>query len=69
MPQIEQNLLYHYLPELEAYRARIVGGFIMYLKSIDGLDLLIRTIKNRYQSITERLVPLLVEAKSTYDLL
>jgi hypothetical protein len=38
-------------------------------KSIDALDLLIRTIKDRYRLTTERLVPLLEEGKITYDLL
>ena len=38
-------------------------------KSVDALNLLIRTIKDRYRPTTERLIPLLEEGKITYDLL
>ena len=38
-------------------------------KSVDALDLLIGTIKDRYRPTTERLIPLLEEGKITYNLL
>ncbi|KIW99705.1 uncharacterized protein Z518_11118 [Rhinocladiella mackenziei CBS 650.93] len=68
-PAIEQNLLFHYLSELEAYRVGVANGSIADRNSIDALDLLIHTIKNRYKATAERLNPLLKEGKITYDLL
>lgn len=69
MPKVEQNLLFHYLPELEAYRVDQGQGLTPGGKSVNALDLLIRTIKDRYASIIDRLNPLLKEGKITYDLL
>ncbi|KAK5093854.1 hypothetical protein LTS08_008813 [Lithohypha guttulata] len=68
-PSFEQNLLFHYLPELEEYRASATRVEAHDLTSLKALDLLIRTIKDRAKTSSERLDPLLREGKITYDLL
>ena len=62
-------MLFHYLPELAAYRADGAGDSIANRKKFEALDLLMNTIKKSYRSTTERLIPLLEEGKVTYDLL
>lgn len=55
MPQIERNLLFHYLPVLKGFRTN-VGDITVYgRRSLDALDSLIRTIKKGYMSTVERL--------------
>jgi hypothetical protein len=61
-------LLYHHLPEPEAYRDAATGT-AHDSETLKALHLLIHTIKNTYESTTERLVGLLAEGKITYDLL
>jgi hypothetical protein len=61
-------LLYHYLPELEAYRDAATGTTHDSV-TLKALNLLIRTIKDTYDSTTRRLAGLLVEGKITYNLL
>jgi hypothetical protein len=61
-------LLYHYLPELEAYRDAATGT-AHDSETLKALNLLIRTIKDTYEPTTERLAGLLAEGKITYDLL
>ncbi|KAK5943797.1 hypothetical protein PMZ80_003078 [Knufia obscura] len=68
-PSFEHNLLFHYLPELEEYRASATRDGAHDLTSLKALDLLICTIKDRSKASSERLDPLLREGKITYDLL
>ncbi|KAK5071431.1 hypothetical protein LTR70_010555 [Exophiala xenobiotica] len=68
-PSFEQNLLFHYLPELEEYRASATKVGAHDSTSLKALDLLICTIKDRSKASSERLDPLLREGKITYDLL
>jgi hypothetical protein len=64
---VEQNLLYHYLLDLEEYRTS--GSAALDSSTQDHLDLLVGYIKRTYASTTERLGPLLEKHQITYDLL
>jgi hypothetical protein len=64
---VEQNLLYHYLLDLEEYRKS--GSAALDSSTLDHLDLLVGYIKRTYTSTTERLGPLLEQHQITYDLL
>ncbi|KAK5080063.1 hypothetical protein LTR64_008773 [Lithohypha guttulata] len=67
--RFEQNLLFHYLPELEEYRASATRFEAHDPTSLKALDLLMCTIKDRLRASSERLDPLLRQGKITYDLL
>nr|KMM69764.1 hypothetical protein CPAG_06078 [Coccidioides posadasii RMSCC 3488] len=67
-PQVERNILYHFLPELEAYRNSVVNdGPDTYEQK--HMDLLIQHLRQAYKTVTERLHSLLSGRKITYDLL
>lgn len=61
-------MLYHYLPELEAYR-KATRSNVCDENTLNALNLLISIIKDIYKSTTERLAGLIVDGKITYDLL
>ncbi|KAF8847949.1 hypothetical protein BDZ45DRAFT_811180 [Acephala macrosclerotiorum] len=63
-PTIERHVLFHYLPELESYRASHADT-----ASMEHLDLLIDCVTEIYAPTTQRLLPLLEHGKITYDLL
>ena len=64
--QVERNLLFHYLSDLEAYRS---NNAALDDSTLRHLDLLLDFIKNTYGSTTERLTALLEKREITYDLL
>lgn len=66
--QVEQNLLYHFLPDLESYQTHMRGDSKDTL-CLKHLDLLIEYIKTTYKLISERLLSLLERKEITYDLL
>jgi hypothetical protein len=61
-------LLYHHLPELEAYRDAATGTADN-SETLKALRPLIRTIKDTYEPIAKRLAGLVAKGKITYDLL
>jgi hypothetical protein len=66
--QVERNLLYHYLPELESHRNRVQVNAAK-TTSIKHLDLLIDCVKTVYMPTSQNLLPLLDHGEITYDLL
>lgn len=64
--QVEQNLLFHYLSELEAYRNEHAS---LNDSTRRHLDLLLGFIKKTYEPTTERLNALLEKCEIIYDLL
>ena len=62
---MEQNLLYHYLSDLEECR----NSATLDRSTLEHLDLLLDFIRTAYASTTERLGPLLARHQITYDLL
>jgi hypothetical protein len=64
-PSVEQNLLYHYLPELKSHRSSTDPLDPTCAKH---LDILIQHITATYADRT-RILPLLISSKITYDLL
>ena len=64
---MEQNLLYHYLLDLEEYRKS--GSVTLDSSTLGHLDYLVDYIKKTYTLTTERLGPLLEKRQITYDLL
>ncbi len=62
--QVEQNILYHYLPELELNRSKLDDD-----SSMKHLDLLINYIKTTYTPTEHSIVSLLAAKEITYDLL
>jgi hypothetical protein len=66
--KVEQNLLFHFLPDLESYRTSMKDDSedISYLKH---LDLLIEYMQAAYELTSERLQSLLKRNEITYDLL
>ncbi|OWP06252.1 hypothetical protein B2J93_2490 [Marssonina coronariae] len=64
-PSVEQNLLFHYLSDLEAYRSNTVLDD----STLQHLSLLVDFIKKTYESTAERLSALLEKCEITYDLL
>ena len=69
LSQVERNLLYNYLDELESYQSNENPAIIDHSISIKHLDLLLDFIKTTYQSTTHRLLSLLENDEITYDLL
>lgn len=68
MEQLERNLLYHYVLELEAYRTELEGGSHYNVK-FKHLNLLVEYMRTAYISTTSRLASLLKNHEITYDLL
>jgi hypothetical protein len=66
--QVERNLLYHYLLELESHRSRIQANAAN-APSIKHLDLLINCVESIYLPTSRDLLPLLDHGEITYDLL
>ncbi|KAH6711956.1 hypothetical protein BKA61DRAFT_677172 [Leptodontidium sp. MPI-SDFR-AT-0119] len=66
-PSVEQNLLYHYLTDLEECRQNPSAALDS--STLDYLDLLLDFIRAAYASTTERLGPHLEKHQITYDLL
>ncbi|KAI6709035.1 AAA family ATPase [Diplocarpon mali] len=64
-PSVEQNLLFHYLSDLEAYRSNTVLDD----STLQHLSLLVDFIKKTYESTAERLSALFEKCEITYDLL
>jgi hypothetical protein len=64
---VEQNLLYHYLSDLEECRRN--PSTALDRPTLEHLDLLLDFIRTAYASTTERLRPLLAQNQITYDLL
>ncbi|OCL12971.1 P-loop containing nucleoside triphosphate hydrolase protein [Glonium stellatum] len=60
-PSVERNLLYHFLPELEAYKGAPENS--------THLDLLVNYIRDAYTSTKQRLVSLQDSGEITFDLL
>lgn len=67
MPSIEQNVLYHFLPNLQSYQSHENDGNDA--TSLKHLDLLINYLNATYKSTTERLLSLLKRGEITYSLL
>ncbi|PMD21103.1 P-loop containing nucleoside triphosphate hydrolase protein [Hyaloscypha hepaticicola] len=65
---VERNLLYHYLPELESYRSRILADAAK-TTPIEHLGLLINCVRTIYMPTSQNLLPLLDHGEITYDLL
>ncbi|CZS92550.1 uncharacterized protein RAG0_03160 [Rhynchosporium agropyri] len=66
-PSVEQNILYHYLLDLEECCQN--PSVVRDRSALEHLDLLIGFIRTAYASIAERLGPLLTKHQITYDLL
>ncbi len=64
---MEQNLLFHYLSNLEQCRQNPCAGLDR--STLEHLDLLLDFMRTAYASTTERLGPLLKKHQITYDLL
>jgi hypothetical protein len=64
--QVEQNLLYHFLPELKSHRSSTDPLDLICAKH---LDILIQHIMATYADTRTRIFPLLVSGEITYDLL
>lgn len=67
--QVEQNILYNYLSELELYQNNASTGITHDSTYLKHVDLLIDFIKRTYESTTQRLLSLLKNNEITYDLL
>ncbi|KAL9130721.1 MAG: hypothetical protein Q9217_001158 [Psora testacea] len=66
--QLERNLLYHYLSEMEAYRSGFEKGHQDVLR-LEHLGLLVEYIRTAYALTTSRLTSLLKNYEIIYDLL
>lgn len=66
--QLKRNLLYHYIPELKAYRTELKGDRHYNVK-FKHLNLLVEYMRTAYISTTSRLASLLKNHEITYDLL
>ncbi|KAL2361270.1 hypothetical protein RJZ56_005846 [Blastomyces dermatitidis] len=64
--QIDQKLLYNFLPDLKRYKARAAGAPEDKLKHI---SLFVNFITRTYQSVTEQLLPQLKAGQIAWDLL
>jgi hypothetical protein len=62
-------LLYHYLPELEAYKITKTDGRFPNPERLKPLNLLVQSIKDAYKSTRERFNALVKDRKIIYDLL
>ena|SRR5438552_4176415 len=67
--QVERNVLYNYLSELEAYQANSDYDRGPDPSALKHLDTLVNRIKTDYKVTTESLLPLLEKGEITYDLL
>ena len=67
--QVDRNLLYHYLPELEAYRTKLSDDVGQGGAELKHLNLLVDFMKSKYASTTDRLIPLIKNGEIIYDLL
>ena len=67
--QVDRNLLYHYLPVLEAYGTKLSDNIGQDEADLKHLNLLLDFLKSEYASTTARLTPLLKTDEITYDLL
>ncbi|KAF2193617.1 P-loop containing nucleoside triphosphate hydrolase protein [Zopfia rhizophila CBS 207.26] len=67
MPSIDQNVLYHFLPNMESYQSHGDDG--KDARNLKHLGLLIDYINATYKSTTERLLSLVKRGEITYDLL
>ncbi|KAL9126352.1 MAG: hypothetical protein Q9217_004582 [Psora testacea] len=68
-PAVDRNLLYHYLPELEAYGTKMSDDVGQDGAELKHLNLLVDFMKSEYASTTARLSPLLKNGEIIYDLL
>jgi len=68
MEQLERNLLYHYILELEAHQTELEGDSHHDVK-FKHLNLLVKYMCTAYISTTSRLASLLKNCEITYDLL
>ncbi|KAF8426203.1 P-loop containing nucleoside triphosphate hydrolase protein [Tirmania nivea] len=68
-PTLEPNLLFNYLPELEAYLIEHEASEEPNSKTISHLKLLIDYIQADYGDIQKRLFPMLANAEITFELL
>ncbi|KAJ5982626.1 hypothetical protein N7451_012726 [Penicillium sp. IBT 35674x] len=68
-PSIEQNVLFHFLPELEGYADNIENGPDRESAHAQHLRLLIDHLKDAYAPISQRLESMLQHGHITYDLL
>ncbi|RPB19365.1 hypothetical protein L211DRAFT_638185 [Terfezia boudieri ATCC MYA-4762] len=67
--QLEPNLLFNYLPELETYLTEHVASEESSAKTVSHLKLLIEYIQADYGDIQKRLFPMLANAEITFELL
>lgn len=67
--QIEQNIVFHFLPELEEYVKKLEGKKDYQAKRLKHLVLLVGRIKENYAPMARRLTPLLRRRQITFDLL
>ncbi len=67
--QVERNLLYNYLHELESYQSNANTGTTHNATCLKHLGLLVDFIKTTYHSTAQRLLSLLENDEITYDLL
>ncbi|KAH8691858.1 P-loop containing nucleoside triphosphate hydrolase protein [Talaromyces proteolyticus] len=67
-PATEQNLLYHFLPDLKDYAGRNSENEVLTDTELH-LNLLIQHLEDAYQSISDQLDSLLSHGKITWDLL
>ncbi|KAJ5115522.1 hypothetical protein NUU61_001281 [Penicillium alfredii] len=68
-PSIEQNILFHFLAELEEYAEGLKNDPKFDIKHIEHLGLLIEHLKYTYASTSHRLHSMLQHSHITYDLL
>ncbi|KAI2062047.1 hypothetical protein LOZ43_000796 [Ophidiomyces ophidiicola] len=64
--QIDQKLLYNFLPDLKRYEAKAAGAFEDELKHI---SLFVNFIAHTYQPVTQQLLPQLKAGQIAWDLL
>jgi len=67
--QVEQNLLYYYLPELKSHKSHRSSTDPLDSTCAKHLDLLIQHLRATYINIITRLLPLLIGGEITYNLL
>lgn len=67
--QLERNIVYNYLPELEAYRRKMGNNRDHDFRSLQHIDFFIDYMRKCYATTSSRLVPLLENGETTYDLL
>lgn len=67
--QIEQNVLFHFIPELEKYAEYMKNGSNCDAGRLEHLGLLLDHVKHIHASISQRLDSMLQHGHITYDLL